>query len=246
MKKILFIALFGSAALTACDVLEDVADTVTSGTGTGTEAPSLTNAEVISGLKEALTIGAKNGAGLASKVDGFWKNDRLRIPFPPEAEKVKQKALDLGLDGKVEQFEMTMNRAAEEAAKEAAPIFVDAITGMSVQDGFEILNGGDGAATKYLQDKTTAGLRNAFQPKVKAAIDKVQLTKYWEPLAKAYNTATMLTGGEEIDPNLEQYITTKAIDGLFILVREEENKIRKDPVSRVTDTLKKVFGSLDD
>jgi hypothetical protein len=245
MKKILLISALAATTLAvSCDVLSETANSVLGGTG-GTAPAALTNDEVITGLKEALKVGTNNGAGLASKVDGFWKNDRLRLPFPPDAQKVKDKCLQLGIKKEVDEFELTLNRAAEEACKEAAPIFVNAITSMSIADGFNILNGGDGAATKYLKEKTTEQLKTAFQPKVKAAIDKVQLTKYWEPLANTYNKATALTGGEKVNPDLEKYITGKAIDGLFTLINDEENKIRKDPMARVSDILVKVFGSLD-
>lgn len=244
MKKILIFCAALATGLSSCDILSSAANTVLSTDGT-TGKPSLTNDEVIAGLREALKVGTNNGAGLASKLDGFNKNSLIRLPFPPDAQKVKDKCIELGLKNKVDEFELTMNRAAEEACKEAAPIFINAIMGMSISDGFNILNGPDNAATQYLKDKTTSQLVSAFQPKVKTAIEKVNLTKYWEPLAKAYNTATMLTGGEKVDPNLEGYITGKAVDGLFTLIQQEEGKIRKDPVARVNDILKKVFGSLD-
>jgi hypothetical protein len=144
----------------------------------------------------------------------------------------------------VEKFETTLNRAAEEAAKEALPIFVDAITNMSVQDGFAILNGGNGAATKFLKDQTTAKLTTAFAPKVADAISRVKLTEYWSPIMTKYNAAMTLTGGEKINPDLNAYVTQKAIEGLFKMVEQEENKIRKDPAARVTELLAKVFGSL--
>jgi len=177
-------------------------------------------------------------------MDGFLKNEKIRLPFPSDAQKVKDKALQLGLDKKVEEFETTLNRAAEEAAKEAAPIFISAIKEMSIGDGFEILKGSDNAATKYLKDKTTSKLTTAFAPKVENAINKVNLTKYWEPLTSAYNSASFLTGSDDINTDLKSYITEKAITGLFQLIEEEELKIRKDPIARVTDVLKKVFGSL--
>ena len=134
----------------------------------------MTNDEVISGLKEALNVGIKNSVDLTSVQDGFNKNTEIRLPFPPDAVKVKEKAEEWGLDGQVQKFEETLNRAAEEASKEALPIFKDAILNMSIQDGFSILNGGDGAATRYLSDKTTAQLTQAFAPKVDDAIAKVE------------------------------------------------------------------------
>ena len=230
--------------LISCDVLNESLKVVNSVQTTGTSAPSLTNDEVISGLKEALQVGIKNSVNLTSVTDGFLKNDSIRLPFPPDAIKVKEKAMDLGLTGKVSEFETTLNRAAEEATKEALPIFVEAITNMSVQDGFAILKGGNGAATKFLKDQTTSKLVTAFSPKVKSATSKVELTKYWNPIITKYNNAMTLTGGQKLNPDLDAYITQKAIEGLFYMVEKEENKIRKDPVARVTDLLVKVFGSL--
>lgn len=209
-----------------------------------TKTPSLTNEEVISGLREALQIGIKNSVNLTSVTDGFLKNNSIRLPFPPDAMKVREKALEWKLDGQVEKFETTLNRAAEEATKEALPIFADAIKNMTVQDGFAILNGGDGAATKFLKDNTSSKLIAAFSPKVKTATSKVELTKYWNPIITKYNGAMTVTGGQKIEPDLDAYITQKAIEGLFFMVAQEENKIRKDPAARITDLLSKVFGSL--
>ena len=205
----------------------------------------LTNDEVIKGLKEALSRGIEKGANQASSLDGFLKNDIIRLPFPPDAEKVKEKALKLGLDNKVKEFEEVLNRSAEEAAKEAAPIFLTAIKNMSVQDGFSILKGSDNAATNYLKEETSTQLYNAFYPKVEAAIENVKLTSYWDPLAKTYNKTTRLTGAEPINTDLKKYVTQRAISGLFVLIENEEKKIRKDPIARASELLKKVFGSLD-
>lgn len=249
MKKITFplIALaLVLASFKGCDVAKTLTDANTIiGGGTGTGTPALTNEEVIKGLKEALSVGTNNSSAATSKEDGFFKNDRIFLPFPPDAIKVKEKAEQLGMKDKVDKFVLTLNRAAEEATKEAAPIFLKAVTDMTVGDGFAILKGADNAATKYLEDKTSSALYTSFKPKVKAAIEKVELTKYWEPLAKAYNNAVKLTGGDPINTDLEDYVTKKAISGLFVLIADEELKIRKDPVARVSDILKSVFGSLD-
>lgn len=201
----------------------------------------LTNDEVISGLKEALSVGIKNSVNLTSATDGFLKNSEIKLPFPPDAIKVKEKAMALGLSGQVEKFETTLNRAAEEATKEAIPIFVDAIKNMSVQDGFAILKGGNGAATTFLKNRTSAILDSTFAPIVKNATSKVKLTEYWNPLITKYNALTL---GEKLNPDLDAYIRQKAIDGLFIMVAKEEDKIRLDPAARVTDILIKVFESL--
>jgi hypothetical protein len=226
--------------IAACEVLEDAANKFP----TSTSTPALSNGEVVSGLKEALQIGIKNSVNLTSVTDGFFKNSAIKLPFPEDAIKVKQKAIDLGMGSQVEKFELTLNRAAEDATKAALPIFADAITNMTIQDGFKILNGGDGAATKYLRDNTTAKLTAAFAPKVAESINKVKLTEYWNPIITKYNSVMAITGGQKMNPDLNAYVTERAITGLFKLVEQEENKIRKDPMARVTDILVKVFGSI--
>lgn len=227
----------------SCEVLDEATKVITTDSGS-TTAPALTNGEVISGLKEALNVGISNSVNLTSIQDGFFKNAAIKLPFPEDAMKVKTKALEWGLDNQVNKFEETLNRAAEEATKEALPIFKDAILNMSIQDGFTILNGGQGAATKFLKDNTKSKLVIAFSPKVEAAISKVKLTDYWNPIITKYNGAMAVTGGQKIDPDLNAYVTAKAIDGLFYMVEQEENKIRLDPAARVSDILQKVFGSL--
>lgn len=201
--------------------------------------PSLTNDEVIKGLKEALSVGTNNSSGMAAKADGYLKNPKLFIPWPAEAKDMRAKLIKMGMQKKVTEFETSLNRAAEEAAKKAAPIFLDAITGMSIGDGFAILNGSDSAATHYLREKTFSPLKAQFLPVVKEAINKVKVTSYWKPLATAYNK---LPGVKKQNPDLNDYVCTKAANGLMLLIMEEEAKIRKDPMARVTDLLKKVFG----
>ena len=231
-------------SLFSCSIIEDVSTTILNPTNNSPSKIDLTNEEVISGLKEALNVGIKNAVNLSSVTDGFLKNDVIRLPFPPDAIKVREKAINFGLSKQVTTFEETLNRAAEEATKKALPIFVDAIKNMSVSDGFSILKGGDGAATKFLKSQTSNQLVLAFAPVVKEATTKVQLTAYWNPIITRYNSAMTLSGGQKLDPDLDAYITQKAIDGLFYLVETEENKIRKDPLARVSDILVKVFGSL--
>ncbi len=242
-KNSLAVALLvGILGFNSCDVLEEAAKTIT--TGTSQTAPALSNADVISGLKEALSVGIQNSVNLTSITDGFLKNTEIRLPFPPDALKVRAKAMEWGMTSQVEKFETTLNRAAEEATKEALPIFKEAILNMSISDGFAILNGGNGAATKFLKDNTNAKLVAAFSPKVKEAISKVKLTEYWNPIVTKYNTAMSISGGQKIDPDLNAFVTQRAISGLFTMVEKEENKIRVDPLARVSDILVKVFGSI--
>lgn len=238
MKKSLFILSTASMILfTACTELEQVVnDTLNS---TSSTSNPLTNEEVIKGLKEALTIGTQNATKVVSQLDGFNKNPKIRIPFPPEAQKVKEKVIALGMQEQVDKFELTLNRAAEEAAKEAAPIFIDAVKNMSIADGFAILKGDTNAATEYLREKTSAQLKVKFKPVIHNAIEKVEVTKYWNPIITTYNKIPFV---EKMNPDLEEYVTQKAMDGLFLMLAEEEAKIRKDPAARVTDLLKRVFG----
>ncbi len=240
MKKTIF--LFSTLLIigSSCELLNEVSKVVQTPVATNASNP-LSNDEVIAGLKEALSIGIKNSVNLTSATDGFLKNTEIMLPFPPDAIKVKEKAIALGLSGQVEKFETTLNRAAEEATKEAIPIFIDAIKNMTVQDGFAILKGGNGSASQFLKNQTSAKLISAFAPKVKEATSKVKLTEYWNPIITKYNALTL---GNKIDPDLDAYITQKAIDGLFIMVAKEEDKIRLDPAARVSDILIKVFGSL--
>jgi hypothetical protein len=248
MKKLILNTMALSIILftPSCDILEDTAAAVIS-TGTengGEEKNALTNQEVISGLKEALTVGIKNAVDVTSVTDGFLGNSEIKLPFPESAQNMKEKALEWGLEGQVTKITETLNRAAEDAAKEATPIFVNAIKNMSVSDGFKILNDGKGAATDFLKRNTESQLIEAFSPKVQESIEKVKLTDYWEPVMTKYNKAVRFTGGEPVDTDLNNYVTTRAIDGLFTMVEKEENKIRMDPAARVTDLLSKVFGSL--
>lgn len=229
LLSLLSIFLFSCAELNT--VLEEVSTTTTG------EAP-LTNSEVISGLKEALTVGTKNSTSLTSKLDGFYKNPEIFIPFPPEAIKVKEKVEALGMEKQVDKFVLTLNRAAEEASKEAAPIFINAIKQMTIADGFAILKGDKNAATNYLREKTSAQLKIKFKPVVKNAIDKVEVTKYWNPVITTYNKIPLV---EKKNPDLDDYVTNLAMQGLFTMIEKEEAKIRENPAARVTDLLKRVF-----
>ncbi len=199
---------------------------------------SISNDEVVNGLKEALTVGSNKSSTQASKADGFYKNIAIKIPFPPEAKQMESTLKGIGMTKQIDNFTMQLNRAAEMAAKDAAPIFVNAIKSMSIADGFTILKGANNAASTYLKDKTNAELKAKFKPIVASALKKVAITKYWNPLVTTYNK---VPGSKKKNPNLEDYVTQRAIEGLFKLVADEELKIRKDPASRISDLLKKVF-----
>jgi len=201
--------------------------------------------EVVRGLKEALNVGVKKGVEKASATGGFLKNDLIRIPFPPAAKNVRDKAMQMGLETKVEKFEATLNQAAEEACKTAAPIFINAITNMSVSDGFNILKGEDNAATIYLKNQTIRELYKLFIPEVTNAMEKVKLSGYWSPLVTKYNLTARLTGKEKVETDLNKYVTNRAINGIFKLIAAQEKEIRKNPTQRTSNILKKVFSTLD-
>jgi hypothetical protein len=236
LSIVLTVLLIGNAQ--SQNVLNDIKNQVNNAVQGG-GGSQLSNQDVVNGLKEALTIGTNNSTTATSKMDGFNKNPKIRLPFPQEAVKMKNTLEGLGMKPQVDKFVVSLNRAAEEAAKEAAPIFINAIKAMTIQDGFTILKGSENAATQYLNDKTTADLTAKFRPVVKAAIQKAEVAKYWKPLMTRYNK---VPGVQRVNPDLEAYVTQKAIEGLFLMIAEEEMKIRKDPASRVTDLLKKVFG----
>ncbi len=206
------------------------------------EEDQLTSDQVASGLKEALVKGITKGTNSASKVDGYLKNPKIAIPFPPDVQKVAHKLRDLGMGSQVDKFVTTLNRGAEEAAKEAKPIFVNAIKGMTVQDAWGILKGEDDAATTYLRGKTFDQLKSKFQPVMQKALDQTNATKYYSDLVNTYNKIPFI---EKVNPDLNDYATNRALDGLFTLVAQEEEKIREDPVARTTDLLKKVFAQQD-
>ena len=201
----------------------------------------LSNEDVVAGLKEALSVGARNSSEKLSALDGFFANAAIKVLMPQEAKKVESTLRNIGLGDMVDKAILSMNRAAEEASKSAAPIFVDAITSMSIQDAFGILKGNDSAATVYLKGKTTADLTNAFKPVIESALEKTNATKYWKDVFDTYNK--LPTTFNKINTDLSGYVTDKALTGLFFQVAIEEQKIRKDPAARVTDILKKVFGS---
>ena len=198
----------------------------------------LTSEEVARGLKQALEKGITTGANMASQVNGYYENPKIKIPLPEEVEEIESRLRQIGLSNSVDQFILTMNRAAEQAADEAKPIFIDAIRSMTIQDAWGILKGSDHAATNYLREKTYSQLQDKFQPVISNTIEQVDVTRYYNAIAKVYNK---IPGVDKIETDLDEYVTSKAIDGLFTLIAEEEENIRENPVARTTELLKKVF-----
>ncbi len=237
MKKVV-IVLSLLIMFYSCDVLMGVLGGLDSG-----NTKTLSQAEVAAGLKEALTVGIGNVVNVVSVTNGYYKNAEIKIPFPEEAIKVKEFCENAGLKNQVVQFEEKLNRAAEEAAKSSKEVFVEAIKQMTISDAISILKGGDDAATLYLKKTTSDKLYQKFYPIVVSATEKIMLAKYWTPLVEKYNAAMLITGGEKVNTDLNAYVTNKALDGLYLMVAKEEKKIRVDPVARVTDILKEVFGS---
>lgn len=206
-------------------------------------APSgngLTSEEITRGLKEALQIGINKGSDRASAVDGYYKNPLIKILMPPEAQQLERRLRQIGLGPQVDRFVLSLNRAAEDAAKEAKPIFLNALFSMSIQDALGILRGEPNAATQYLKRTTSEQLMQRFTPIVDSTLTKNRATRYYGDLVRTYNR---LPGVQRVDPDLTRYATTKAVDGIFTLIEQEEREIRKNPAARVTELLRRVFGS---
>lgn len=237
MKKIILLSLVLGACTTA--QINQALTEANKALGTPTQSLTPTTEEVGGGLKEALINGISKGSDLVSVTDGYFKNAEIKIPFPPDVKKVEDKLRQLGFGNKVDDFVMTLNRGAEEAAKEAKPIFINAIKQMTIQDAWALLKGNPDAATQYLKRTTTPQLREKFSPVVQVALDKVSATKYYSDVINTYNKIPFV---DKVNPDLNAYATDKAIEGLFVMVAKEEKNIRENPVARTTDLLKKVFG----
>ena len=201
----------------------------------------LSSTDVTGALRQALQVGAQNASNRLSAPNGFFGNALIKILMPPEAKQVESTLREVGMGSQVDQAILTMNRAAEDASAKAVPIFVDAITHITIQDGLAILQGGNTAATQYLKAKTTVALTNAFRPVINTSLQKVNATRYWSQVFGLYNK--LPTTRSKVNPDLPAYVTERALNGLFVAIAEEESKIRLDPAARVTSLLQKVFGA---
>ena len=201
---------------------------------------SLTENEIVKGLKEALAIGIQDAIGNVSKLDGYYENPKIKVPLPSAIKKVEAILRGVGYGSKVDAFELSMNRAAEKAAPEAKSIFGDAIKQMSFSDARRILEGKDNEATLYLKDKTFNILARTFEPIVHESMSQVGVTHQYQDLNTKIDS---LPFTKPLSFDLNQYVTEGALNGLFYMLAEEERKIRKDPAARVNDLLKRVFGS---
>lgn len=204
-----------------------------------TQTGALSENEIANGLKEALRVGIDNGASEASQTDGYLKNEFIRILFPPDARKVEETLRQIGLGQEVDRFVLSLNRAAEDAAKKSKPIFVKAITSMTITDAVGILKGPEDAATSYLKRTTNEELYQTFFPVVDSTLNLNQATRYYADLVNTYNKIPFV---QKVNPDLKQYATQKAMDGLYFLIAREERKIREDPAARVSEILRRVFG----
>jgi len=204
------------------------------------EGEKLSENKIIQGLKEALQIGTGNAVKVVSDVDGYYKNSKIRIPLPGAVQKVEKVLRTVGYGPKVDEFELSMNRAAEKAAPEAKALFFDAIKQMTFSDARKILQGQDNEATLYFKDKTSNRLNEIFKPIVHRVMSEVGVTRTYQALDAKVRSIPFT---DRLSFDLDNYVTNKALDGLFLMVAEEERKIREDPTARVTDLLKEVFGS---
>jgi hypothetical protein len=204
---------------------------------TSSSPANLSTAEIVSGLKEALSAGAQKSSNKLSATDGFFKDAAVKILLPQQVQDVEKKMRIFGMGKLVDKAILSMNRAAEDASKSAAPIFLSAIKKMTVTDALNILHGTDTAATGYLRKTTTPDLIASFKPVVEESLKKVDAAKYWKDVFTTYNRFS----SKPVDTDINSYVTGKALDGIFYYVAKEEVNIRENPAGRVTDILKKVF-----
>ena len=230
MKKLALLLLV-SVALNSCDLISKLP----TGTGTG-----VTEAEAGEGVKEALGQGLVKAVLQLNKEDGFFKDAFYKILLPPDAKKIENTLRDLGMGKMVDKAILQINRAAEDAAGQAKPIFVDAIKNMSISDAIGLVKNGDTSATHFFRVKTTEKLVAAFQPVIKASLDKLEATKYYGDIVNTYNNFP--TTLKKLNPDLNAFVTNRATEALFDLVAKEELNIRQNLAARTTDLLRKVFG----
>ena len=221
--------------MVSCNELQQVVNQLPSGTTLG-------NAEIANGLKAALEKGISDQVDKLTQTDGFFKNELVKILLPEELRKVDKTLRDIGLGNLADEGLKVLNRAAEDAVSEATPIFVDAVKGMTFNDAKSILLGEDNAATSYLSQRTRTALYDKFNPVIKSSFEKVGADQIWSNLINRYN-AIPLTN--DVNPDLTDYVTQEALDGVFTMIAIEEKEIRNNVASRTTDLLRKVFALQD-
>lgn len=233
IRKILTLALIFN--LTACAELQEVVNQLPQG---GT----LGNAEIASGLRQALDFGIDKQVTKLAQTDGFFKNELVKILLPEELYKVDKALRDIGLSKLADEGLKVLNRAAEDAVKEATPIFVDAVKGITFADAKNILLGQDNAATQYLTSKTETALYSKFNPVIKNSFSKVGADDIWSSVINKYNN---LPFTNDVNPDLTDYVTGEALKGVYTMIAIEEKEIRNKISSRTTDLLRKVFALQD-
>lgn len=236
LKTLVISGLLAFIIFTSCDTLNQAAQAA--GTNQGT--PSAL--EIGKGLKQALEIGTGKSSDQLSAVNGFFGNAAVKILFPPEAQKAEKTLRGLGMGKLCDNVILSLNRAAEDAAKQAKPIFVDAIKQMTLQDVTNILLGNQDAATQYFKRTTTTQLSGKFKPVIQGSLNKTSATKYYGDAALAYNKVPFV---KKLNPDISDYVTQRAIDGLFVEIAKEELNIRSNLGARTTPLLQKVFSFAD-
>lgn len=243
MKKILFALLVMALVPAGANAqLKGLANKAKGKVESLTGKGSLSNTDIASGLKEALNEGVTKQVTKLTAVDGFYKNEAVKILLPDELKKVDTKLRQMGMSSLADEGIKVLNRAAEDAVKEATPIFVNAITGMSFNDAKKILMGADNSATGYLESTTSKPLYSKFSPVVKTSLDKVGADKVWANIIEKYNALPLVS---KVNPDLTDYVTDKAMEGVFKMIAVEEKNIRTNLSSRTSDLLKKVFALQD-
>lgn len=232
-KLFAFVLIFN---LTSCAELQQVVNQMPQGN------PVLSNADMAAGLRQALDFGIEKQVSKLTQIDGFYKNELVKILLPDELQKVDKALRDIGLSSLADEGLKALNRAAEDAVKEATPIFVDAVKGITFSDAKNILLGNDDAATQYLTSKTQTPLYNKFNPVIKNSFSKVGADKIWSNLITKYNSIPFTTN---VNPDLTDYVTNEALKGVYTMIAIEEKEIRTKVTSRTTDLLKKVFALQD-
>jgi len=230
-------ALFVIFNLTSCAELQQVVDSLPQGT-----SDVLSNADIASGLREALDLGIVEQVSKLTAKDGFFKNDLVKILLPEELEKVDKGLRDIGLGNLADEGLKVLNRAAEDAVKEATPIFVNAVKDITFDDAKNILLGEDNAATSYLNTKTQTELYDKFHPVINNSFAEVGANQIWTNLINKYNAIPFTS---DVNPDLTDYVTQEALKGVYTMIAVEEKEIRNNISSRSTDLLKKVFALQD-
>ncbi|MBX2827727.1 MAG: DUF4197 domain-containing protein [Flavobacteriaceae bacterium] len=234
MKKLILVALI--LVTTSCDELQNVVGTLPQGDG------GISDAMIGNGLREALDFGIDRQVQKLTQTDGFYRNELVKILLPEELQKVDRALRDIGLSSLADEGIKALNRAAEDAVKEATPIFVDAVKGITFNDAKNILLGPDNSATNYLKGRTNTALYNKFSPVIQNSFGRVGADQIWTNIINKYNTIPFVN---KVNPDLTDYVTNEALKGVYTMIAVEEKQIRTKISSRTTDLLKRVFALQD-